>query len=353
MKENPFAARLAAFAAKLRRRGLDAALVVDPANVKALTGLDCDNACLLAKAGGDVVFHTDFRYVPMVHRLAPWLRVGDIRRLSGQRPFRSGKARLAKLGYESSVAHARYLKLRKAFPGASFADVDADVKELRAVKTAEEQERLRAAAALNDRIWEAARRKFRPGMTEREMARVIRRLMVDLGEGEAFETIVCVGRNAAECHHVPDDTVWSGREPVLVDMGVRLGGYCSDMTRNLVPPRAAKLYRRVYALVLEANRRAIAAAKPGMTAGALDRVARGFLAKNGFGRAFGHSLGHGVGLEVHEAPWVAKKQKMVLESGMALTIEPGVYLEGNLGVRIEDLVLVTETGCEVLSHAAK
>ena len=353
MKKNPFAARLAAFAGVLREKQLDAAVVFNQANVRSLTGIDCDNACLLVKADGTVVFHTDFRYVPMVHRVAPWLKVDDIKKVGGARPFRSGRAKLQKMGYESSVTHARFMQLEKAFPGATFADIDANVKELRAVKTADELAKLRAAEALNDAIWSEAQKKFKPGMTEKDMARVIQHLMIERGDGEAFETIVCVGKNAAECHHVPDDTVWNGREPVLVDMGVKLDGYCSDMTRNMVPARPSKLYKKVYGLVLEANRRAIAAAKPGMTAGALDKVARDFLTQEGFGKAFGHSLGHGVGIEIHEAPWAARKQKMVLRPGMSITIEPGLYLEGNLGVRIEDLVLITETGCEVISHAAK
>ena len=353
MKKNPFAARLAAFAGVLREKQLDAAVVFNQANVRSLTGIDCDNACLLVKADGTVVFHTDFRYVPMVHRVAPWLKVDDIKKVGGARPFRSGRAKLQKMGYESSVTHARFMQLEKAFPGATFADIDANVKELRAVKTADELAKLRAAEALNDAIWSEAQKKFKPGMTEKDMARVIQHLMIERGDGEAFETIVCVGKNAAECHHVPDDTVWNGREPVLVDMGVKLDGYCSDMTRNMVPARPSKLYKKVYGLVLEANRRAIAAAKPGMTAGALDKVARDFLTQDGFGKAFGHSLGHGVGIEIHEAPWAARKQKMVLRPGMSVTIEPGLYLEGNLGVRIEDLVLITETGCEVISHSAK
>ena len=353
MKKNPFAARLAAFAGVLREKQLDAAVVFNQANVRSLTGIDCDNACLLVKADGTVVFHTDFRYVPMVHRVAPWLKVDDIKKVGGARPFRSGRAKLLKMGYESSITHARFMQLEKAFPGATFADIDANVKELRAVKTADELAKLRAAEALNDAIWSEAQKKFKPGMTEKDMARVIQHLMIERGDGEAFETIVCVGKNAAECHHVPDDTVWNGREPVLVDMGVKLDGYCSDMTRNMVPARPSKLYKKVYGLVLEANRRAIAAAKPGMTAGALDKVARDFLTQEGFGKAFGHSLGHGVGIEIHEAPWAARKQKMVLRPGMSVTIEPGLYLEGNLGVRIEDLVLITETGCEVISHSAK
>jgi Xaa-Pro aminopeptidase len=186
-------------------------------------------------------------------------------------------------------------------------------------------------------------------MTEREMARAIRRRMIDLGDGEAFDTIVCVGANAAECHHVPDETVWNGRESVLIDMGVKLDGWCSDLTRNIVPPRPSARYREIYSTVERANRAAIAAVRPGLTCGELDETARRIIADAGFGEFFGHSLGHGVGLAIHEAPSARKGDETVLKPGMLVTIEPGIYLEGELGVRIEDLVLVTETGCEVLS----
>ncbi|MBQ6135752.1 MAG: aminopeptidase P family protein [Kiritimatiellae bacterium] len=341
---NPFGPRLAAFAARLARRRLDLALVLGRADVRSLTGVDCDSACLLVGPGGEAVFHTDFRYLPMVRRVAPWLKAKDIRRLS----FRGRR-----IGYESSIQVSQLMKLRKLSPRSEFVDVAEDISALRAVKTADEIARVRAAAALNDAIWQAASRRFRAGMTELDMARAIRRMMIDRGDGEAFDTIVCVGRNAAECHHVPDGTVWDGREPVLVDMGARLGGYCSDMTRNIVPSRPSRRYAEVYRLVLEANMRAIAAVRPGISSGELDAVARGFLGKNGFRKEFGHSLGHGVGLEIHEAPYAARKRTTVLEPGMILTVEPGVYIPGELGVRVEDLVLVTDSGCEVLTRSGK
>ena len=344
---NPFAARLEAFRARLEAKRLAAALVFGEANIRALTGIACDSAALAVRSAGEPVVFTDFRYAPMIRRTAPWLPVRDIRAL-GRFCFAGPR-----LGFESAIPFGRYERLRRLFPKRRFVDVSDELSALRAVKTPEEIGKLAAAEALNDAIWSEARRKFRAGMTELEMARVIRHLMIEKGEGEAFATIVCVGKNAAECHHVPDGTVWDGREPVLVDMGVRLDGYCSDMTRNLVPERPSRLYRRVYDLVLKANLLAIAAAKPGMTAGALDRVARKFLSENGFGKAFGHSLGHGVGLEIHEAPTARKGDGTVLEPGMLVTIEPGVYLEGNLGVRIEDLVVITETGCRVLSASPK
>ena len=327
-----------------RRRKLDRVLVTDLANVRALTGVNCDNAVVEA-TGDRVVFYTDFRYVPMVHRVAPELAVRDIRRLGmGKRcPHR-----FCRIGYESSIPHARFLAWQKKFPKAKFVDISKDLAQMRAVKTPEEIAALRAAEKLNCEIWETARGKFRAGMTEREMARIIQELMIEKGDGEAFATIVCVGKNAAECHHEPDETVWNGCEPVLGDMGVKLHGFCSDLTRN-VAPRQSRLYRQVYALVREANLAAIAAAKPGITGRQLDKVARDAIRKGGFGKCFGHSLGHGVGYEIHEAPYASKRDDTVLKPGMLVTIEPGVYLEDNLGVRIEDLVLITDSGCEVLS----
>ena len=341
-----------------RKRKLDFVLVANQANIRALTGINCDNAIL--KVSGfrfqvpgsrfQVEFYTDFRYIPMVHRVAPKLKCRDIKQFGTSRRG-AVTSRPRRIGYESSISHARFLEWQKKFPKAKFVDISKDIAAIRAVKTPDEIAALRAAEKLNCEIWEMARGKFKAGMTERQMARIIQKLMIEKGEGEAFDTIVCVGKNAAECHHEPDDTVWNGREPVLVDMGVKLNGVCSDLTRNLIP-HPSSLYRKVYSLVLKANLAAIAAAKPGMTGKALDKVARDIIKKGGFGKCFGHSLGHGVGYEIHEAPYAAKKGKMVLKPGMLVTIEPGIYLEDNLGVRIEDLILITEKGCEVLSSNA-
>ena len=353
---NPLAERLQALGRVLRRRRLDAALVFGEANIRSLVGVVSDNGCLVVTPSR-VVFVTDFRYVPMAHRVAPWLETVELARgVTFAKAARKILGPVARLGYEGAIAASRYLSLQASFRGAKLVDVGDDVLSLRAVKTVDEIARIAAAEALNDEIWARARREFRAGMTEKDLQREIRAWMNALGDGEAFETIVCAGANAAECHHVPDGTVWRKGEPLLVDMGVKLDGVCSDMTRCLRPrgrSADAEEYGRVYDLVLEANRAAIAAAKPGMTAGALDKVARDIISKAGYGPAFGHSLGHGVGYEIHELPTARPKDDTVLEPGMLVTIEPGVYLEGRLGVRIEDLVLITTTGCEVLSRSAK
>jgi len=345
MNVNPFADRLAALVRIVSDRRLGAVLVFGQSNILALTGVCSDNACLLVRPDGAVTLYTDFRYIPMAHRVAPWLKVLDMKRLS--------KAALSgKVGIEFSVTHARFERLSRQFPRVKFEDITDSLNVLRAEKTPDEMAKLRAAEVLDCEIFNVAAARFRAGMTELDMARIIKGLMLERGDGEAFETIVCVGANAAECHHVPDTTVWNGKDPILVDMGVKLAGYCSDLTRNVVPPRQQREYRKIYELVLKANVAAITAAKPGMTCRQLDRIARKVIADAGYGKSFGHSLGHGVGIDIHESPTVSSKSDIVLKPGMAITIEPGIYLEGKLGVRIEDLVLITETGCEVLSTLA-
>ena len=328
------------------------------ANVRAATGVDCNGEAWAVVADGDPALYTDFRYIPMARRVAPKLAVRDVKRFAPDlRRLWGGRGSVSRrIGFEKSISVAEFEKLRKILPRARFADATRELERARAVKSPEEIEKMRAASRMNVEIWKEASTRFKAGMTEREMAGLIRSMMFERGDGEAFDTIVCVGANAAECHHVPDGTVWNGRTPVLVDMGVKLDGYCSDMTRNVVPrtrgARVPSLYRKVYDLVLEANRAAIAAVRPGVTGRALDKVARDIIKKGGFGKCFGHSLGHGVGLEIHEAPTASKKSGWTLRPGMFVTIEPGIYLEGNLGVRIEDLVLVTEDGCEVLTSSA-
>ena len=355
---NPFASRIAAFSSKLRRRGITVALIRCETNQRGLVGFGCDNGVLCVTAASSSsrpVFFTDFRYVPEAKRKAPWLKVCDISRMDvcsftpAKGPF--------KVGYEGSIPVSKYMEMQKAFGRrAKFVDVENDVLVLRSVKTPGEIAKLAAAEALNDRIWGQALKEFRPGMTEKDMQRIIRAWMNALGDGEAFETIVCVGANAAECHHVPDGTMWRKGEPLLVDMGVKLDGYCSDMTRcvrSSQPGAKGARYNEVYDLVLSANRAAVAAVRPGITGKELDGIARKIISKAGYGKYFGHALGHGVGLDIHELPVASKRSASVLEPGMLVTIEPGIYIEGELGVRIEDLVLVTKEGCEVLSSSPR
>ena len=220
----------------MRRRKLDAAVLFGQKNILSLIGVGCDNGALVID-GERIRYATDSRYVPAVRRTALSLPVTDCHRdleravcrfLHDVRPLR-------RIGFEGDVPASRYLALSKCLSRATFVDIGSDMLGLRAVKTPVEIARVTAAEALNDRIWNMARRDFRPGMTEKEIQRIIRAYMNALGDGEVFETIVCAGANAAEYHHVPDGTVWHKGEALLVDMGVKLDGVCSDMTRAITP----------------------------------------------------------------------------------------------------------------------
>jgi Xaa-Pro aminopeptidase len=228
------------------------------------------------------------------------------------------------------------------------------VERLRAVKSPEEIAAIRAAVELNSKAYEQAIRRIRGEWTEKDLAAEIDHRMRKLGaEGPAFETIVAAGANAALPHARPGSRKLSGDQLLLVDMGASLDGYASDMTRvvHLGPP--GDRARRLYDAVLEAQLASIAAVKPGATGEEVDAAGRSLLKRRKLDHLFQHSTGHGLGLEIHEEPRLGRLSKTELEAGMVVTIEPGVYMEGFGGVRIEDTVLVTETGAEVLTPTKK
>jgi Xaa-Pro aminopeptidase len=351
---NPFAKRLEDLFYVLRQKRFSALVIFDEADIRALTDIQCDSACLLLDVKNhSTTLFTDFRYIPAIQRLSPWINAVQLNRGFGElfETIKKTGAKWSKVGFEGTIKASLYLALAKALPKAKLFDAQSEILKLRSIKTHEEIIKIAEAAALNDEIWEAAKKEIKRGMTEKEIQSIIRSFMVISGDGEAFETIVCAGANAAECHHIPDDTVWKKGEALLVDMGVKLGGVCSDMTRTIASGN--KEYKAVYDIVLKANMAAIEAARPGISCSELDGVAREIIAKEGFADAFGHALGHGVGFEIHESPTLRKNDTTILAPGMIVTIEPGIYIPGKFGVRIEDLVLITDDGCQSLTTSPK
>jgi Xaa-Pro aminopeptidase len=213
---------------------------------------------------------------------------------------------------------------------------------------------MRRAVGLGDEVFRRTVGEIRPGMTEWNIRRVLRRWIDDLDAGqESFDCIVSAGSNASKPHAQVTRRVWGVRQPLLIDMGVRLDNYCSDLTRMVFAAEPSPRMREIYGIVLTAQRRAIEAVRPGRTGREVDAAARRYIEKRGFGKCFGHGLGHGLGLEIHEAPTLNRWSRCVLQPGMVMTIEPGIYLPGIGGVRIEDVVLVTRDGCEILTGMAK
>lgn len=226
---------------------------------------------------------------------------------------------------------------------------------VRAIKTAEEQEKMRAASRNNDAVMGKIIGVLGENHTERELAELLLKFYLEAGDqGYSFEPITAYGGNAADPHHVTDDTRGKRGDCVVLDIGGRKDDYCSDMTRTVFLGSVSDRQREIYEIVKEANRRGIAAARPGNKMCDVDKAARDYITEKGFGKYFTHRTGHSIGLEVHEAGDVSAVNRAAIQPGQCFSVEPGIYIpEEGIGVRIEDLVLITETGCEVLNKFPK
>lgn len=348
-----YARRLEKFRAALARKGIDGAIVTRTVSRLYLTGFDSSAGTLLVSVSDGPVFIVDFRYIVMARKALPFAKC-VLRKSDGPDPILGFTSKWGTTGFENLAPRADAERLFAKLPKIKkWEPVDDAMSALRAIKSPLERKALRAAIAQGDALFADVLPQIRPRMTEWQIRNLFRAGADRFGHGESFDTIVCVGKNGAECHHDPDSTVLGRKSPLLVDFGVVLDRYHSDMTRCVSFGAPSPLYRKIYGIVLDANRAAIDRLRPGMTGAEVDAIARKIIAKAGYGDAFGHSLGHSVGMEIHESPNFSEKEKGVIKPGMTITVEPGIYLPGRLGVRIEDVVLVTQNGCEVLTKTPK
>lgn len=342
--------RLEKLQAAMAAAEIDAVFIYSAINRHYFTGLTTSNGLLLIERQGAPVFYTDFRYLEVAHRVLSGIEIRKFKAAKEQLADYSAMAKGWKtIGYEGNLAVAQFLPLQEAMNHAKWVSVTAMVATLRGVKSATELDALRRSAAANDALLADLLKIFKPGMSELEMLRQFRMREAELGLSESFDPILCAGVNAVECHHQPDNTVLQPESELLIDMGVLVDHYCSDMTRTVYFGTPTPRFKEIHDIVLEANQAVIAAVKPGLRCSEIDKVARDIIGKYGYGDYFDHGLGHSVGLEIHEMPAFSRTCETVLEPGMVITDEPGIYLPGEVGVRIEDLLVVTENGCEVLS----
>lgn len=228
------------------------------------------------------------------------------------------------------------------------------VGKVRSCKDDTERNLMREASRVNDQAMAEFVKNVRAGVTERQVAESMEKIYRSFGaEGHSFEPLVAFGQNAAMGHHAPDDTTLKEGDCVLIDVGCRKDSYCADMTRTFFFKSTSEHAQKIYNIVLKANEAAEAMIKPGVKFCEIDRAARSIIEEAGYGKEFTHRLGHSIGIEVHEVGDVSCVNQDEVRPGMTFSIEPGIYVEGEVGVRIEDLVLVTETGCEVLNHYTK
>jgi Xaa-Pro aminopeptidase len=334
---------------------LDALLLSSLHNVRYLTGFTGSNAMLLLYRDGEAELFTDPRYTVQAKQQTD-CRVRIAKgRLTNAVLAEIRRKRARKVGFESdrlTVADLEALK-KDLPPRTSLEAASGLIENLRMVKDSDEIELIRRSVAINSKALDAALARVKTGMTEADFATEIDYRSRRLGaQGPSFDTIVAAGARSALPHARPGDTrIEKGM--LLIDMGAFCGDYASDMTRMVYFGRADARYKRAYRAVLEAQLVAIDAVKPGATAARVDAAARRTLKLHGLEREFIHSTGHGLGLEIHEPPRLGRKDKTKLEAGMTITIEPGVYVEGWGGIRIEDTVLVTPSGCEILTPTSK
>ena len=336
----------------LSARELDQLFVSELTNVRYLTGFTGTNGACLVGAD-ELTFFTDFRYTERAEREigAEWERPEAERELLPQIVGRMS----GRVGFEDAHLSVRQLARLEA---AAEDDVELMpagdmVEQLRAIKEPEELERIAAAAEVADDVYRWAIERGLVGRTEREVARACEARLRELGAEPSFPPIVAAGANGALPHAEPEEREIPSGELVVFDMGALLDGYCSDCTRTFATGEIGAEEREVYELVLRAQGAALEAVRSGASGKEVDAVPREMIAEAGHGNRFGHGTGHGVGLEVHEGPRLATSSEDELAEGNVVTVEPGVYLPGRFGVRIEDLVVVTADGHRNLSGLPK
>jgi Xaa-Pro aminopeptidase len=341
----------------LKAHGHAAILITNFLNVRYLTGFTGDDSYLLLTKNNAVML-SDARYeqqlseecpdVDAIIRRPPTTMTQIIRRAVQQ-------SKIGKLSFEAdSLTVAQRDQLGGELKSTELAGVQGAVEALREIKDSSEIDAIRHSIDLAERAFAVIRASMRPEQTERQVAfELEHQIRLFGGEGCSFPPIIAAGPRAALPHARPTDAPLGDADFILVDWGARAEGYMSDLTRILVAGKIPPKLERVYGVVFQAQQQAIAAIGPGVTMSAVDAAARGVIESAGYGRRFGHGLGHGFGLQIHEAPRLAPQQDRALRAGMVVTVEPGIYLPGWGGVRIEDDVLVTRTGCEVLTHVPK
>ncbi len=341
----------------LKKTGADAILVTNFVNVTYLTGFTGDDSYLLVRLDGDVIL-SDFRYTTQLEEECPGLEM-QIRRHSVTMPEWVAKVikagRVRRLALEAdSVSWSLLNSINQKVDRVETVPTSGLVETLREVKDKQEIQDIRASIEAAEKAFGVLRATLRPEKTEMQVRDELEyQMRVFGGEDRGFPSIVAVGARAALPHAVPTEGRIESSSILLVDWGARRNLYRSDLTRVLITGKIPPKLERIYRVVLNAQLKAIDAIRPGVTGQEIDGIARGVIADAGFGRYFGHGLGHGIGLDIHELPRLATTSTTVLKPGMVTTVEPGIYIPGWGGVRIEDDILVTRDGHEVLTSVPK
>lgn len=338
----------------LEENGVDALLITNEYSRRYMTGFT-GTAGVAIVSKNDAVFITDFRYTEQAaNQIKDFRIVKYSQTLIEEVANQITEMGIKSLGFEKDDLTYSGYELYKQVILADFVPLSGLVEKIRLIKTEEEINIVKAACRIADQAYEYIVTYIKPGMTELDVSNELEFFMRKLGAtSSSFDTIVASGVRSALPHGVATNKVIEQGDFVTLDFGAVFNGYISDTTRTLAVGEPSEQLKEIYQVVLDAQLLALEKVKPGMTGIEADAIARDYIASKGYGEAFGHSLGHGIGLEVHEGPGLSSRSAITLEPGMIITIEPGIYLPNIGGVRIEDDALVTENGLEKLTHSTK
>lgn len=343
----------------LEELNLDAVLITDPYNMRHISGFRGGEGVLYISAAQKVLV-TDSRYTEQAEKESDFTVVEENREHKREQILKEcmekeQKGDVFAMGYEDgSLLCSQFDKLKESLPVRKWQPLGARIDSLRVIKTEEELKYLAKAEEIGDRAFAKLLPLLKPGMTELEAAAELEYLMKKEGaEDLSFNTIVASGLNSSMPHAIPGEKKLEEGDFVTFDFGCKYKGYCSDMTRTVVLGKANEKQKEIYHIVLKAQLAALDVLKAGMSGSSVDKVARDIITEAGYGEYFGHGLGHSVGLFIHENPRLSPSDDTILQPGTIETVEPGIYVPGFGGVRIEDMVVVTEEGCVNFSHSPK
>ncbi|MCM8783760.1 MAG: Xaa-Pro peptidase family protein [Candidatus Omnitrophica bacterium] len=340
----------------LAQKKLDAFLITKQVNVEYISGFSGDDALLLIVPGKLNLIITDGRFIQEASKLTDFTPEITNQKITGFLASKLRKLHLKRVGFESNgLTYGQYNLLKEAcYKNTELIPLDNIIEEMRMIKDKEEIRIIKQAINISIIAFENLFSELTPGYSENTIANRLEYLIRAQGaECSSFKIIVATGSNTSYPHAVPSSKKWRIEEPLLIDWGARLKGYNCDLTRTIFSYKINPIHKRIYKILSEVQEKAISFIKPGIEARRIDILIRKYLKKYKIDKLFLHSSGHGVGKEVHEPPWISQQNETVLRENMLFTIEPGIYLKGKYGMRIEDMVWVRSHGCEIISSKLK
>lgn len=338
----------------IKKTSIDAVLVTSPENIFYLSGFTGSAGCIFITPSQKYIL-SDFRYWDQIAEESPGYKLIKTERdgsIAALKNLLKNYPNIKKVGFEDDkISFAAHKKITKDLNSLKFVSMEGKITGLRIIKSEHELEFMKKAAIIANKALERVRKSIKPGVTEKYIASLLQMEMKEMGaEKESFDIIVASGPNGALPHAKPGDRKIKKDDLIVIDFGAKYNGYCSDMTRTICLGTMSPKQEKIYKIVERAQRAALNYIKAGVICGDVDKKARNLIEKEGYGKNFGHGLGHGIGIEVHEGPYFRPNVKTVLRPGMVISVEPGIYISGFGGVRIEDLVLVTRGGCKILTQ---